>query len=291
MTAIYERFPLSVSLFLPLGPASETFVRDLVSRDSSRSRFPPLTYSDSRPLLIIISIASLSWTQSSNDVFVSLVDLALLWLIYQGRLLDREMRSDSFFSKLNVSALPINLILESIQKYVLVLPTVHSSISVFFSLMGFLPRREVGTCVSGRSQVVEAGIKLLFQHYVRLSQVQHLMSRMCFILILVWKGLSRRMSFSKIRHLRVSSTPSTSTITWMKRSMYDRMLSSGPCMILLKTTIVTGFLFWEVKWADSQLQRSIHDSMQPSGRLLSHNLVGPTNVNVSSLHLKASSTM
>lgn len=65
MATIYMCFPLSISLLLLLGPASEVFVRDLVFGDSSRSHFPSLTYSDNRPFFISASIVSLSLMQSS----------------------------------------------------------------------------------------------------------------------------------------------------------------------------------------------------------------------------------
>lgn len=54
MATIYMCLPLSISLLLLLGPASEVFVRDLVFGDSSRSHFPSLTYSDNRPFLSVL---------------------------------------------------------------------------------------------------------------------------------------------------------------------------------------------------------------------------------------------
>lgn len=46
---------------LPLDPASEAFVGDLIFKNSSHYHFLPLTYSNNRPFFINTSIASLSW--------------------------------------------------------------------------------------------------------------------------------------------------------------------------------------------------------------------------------------
>lgn len=60
-------------------------------------------------------------------------------------------------------------------------------------------------------------------------------------------------------------------------------------MMQLNEAIVIICLFHAMKYAISRPKESMHDSMQPSGKPLNDNVVGPTIINANKFHLEASS--